>query len=240
MDEQSENQRQDQSENQNQTQEQASDDSQAQEAAAQQAAADQGAAVGQTAGKVGKAGKTAKTRTDIPAASGPAEVPDPGEPNQDGAGGGLAGQAPFSENEMRLARFLIDRFPDHINSLNDLPSPVDAAIAILSHYADLIDQANEISPYVAARVVYHPLHPTETAEGTYDTVEDGAVFHNGVTIDDVLAATVTRVVDGDTVNLMVYSDGGGLLHKQNIKRGSGYGQWDWPGEAPKVSMIKAA
>lgn len=81
-------------------------------------------------------------------------------------------------------------------------------------------------------VLYHPLHPTKTAEGTYDTVEESAVFNNGVTHDDALAALVVRVFPATdeqpaSVNLLVFTDGGGIVHKQNVVNGTGLGQWSW-------------
>lgn len=90
----------------------------------------------------------------------------------------------------------------------------------------------EPSAVVTDFVLYHPLHPTKTAEGTYDTVEESAVFNNGVTHDDALAALVVRVFPATdeqpaSVNLLVFSDGGGIVHKQNVVNGTGLGQWSW-------------
>jgi hypothetical protein len=90
----------------------------------------------------------------------------------------------------------------------------------------------EPSAVVSDVVLYHPLHPTQTAEGTYDTVEEPAVFNGGVTHDDALAALVVRAFPATdekpaSVNLLVFTDGGGIVHKQNVVNGTGLGQWSW-------------
>lgn len=124
---------------------------------------------------------------------------------------------------------------------------IDAAIS--AEYAIKAQQASASgavgvyydAPPVSARrnvwvgdiVVYHPGHPTKTAPGTYDTVEDSAIFANGVTVDHVLPAIVTRVYQEhngqrDAVNLLVFSDGGGIVRKEAVYQGDEMGQWEWP------------
>lgn len=80
-------------------------------------------------------------------------------------------------------------------------------------------------PSVARWVHYRPTEQTKQPD-------DGAVYHNGVTHDDVLAALIVRVPKDDSgeqkVNLLVHTDGGGIAWKTGVPHGDGPGQWQWP------------